>query len=160
MVYLKTWERSDAQALYELCKDESLRKNWYYKYLYPYTIKRAEECIDFYRNANPYRFYIQAIMQDHQVCGFIQCEVKNYGVAELSYWLASSYRKQGIMEEAVALMCEASFQALEILTIYARVDMKNIASQHVLLHNGFQESRETVPIYMYFRHKHYGAFAH
>lgn len=152
-VQIREWQEADAKRLYELCTDKSLRKNWYYPYLYPYTSKRAFACIQFYRNANPIRFCIRAILYQNEVCGWIQSEVCGYGCAELSYWLNQEYRKQGIMSEAVRQMCDVSFQALEIHTIYACVQMENIASQKVLRKNGFLESKDTAPIYMYFLHR-------
>lgn len=152
-VIIREWQEEDAQDLYELGKDKRLRKQWYYPYLYPYTAERSLACIQLYRNANPIRFCIRAIVYQKKVCGWIQCEVCGYGCAELSYWLGFAYHGQGIMQEAVRQMCEEGFRLLEISTIYARVQMENIASRRVLSKNGFIENRDTAPIYLYFLHR-------
>lgn len=152
-IVLRKWQIEDALALYEICKDKQLRKHWYYPYLYPYTIERSHACIQFYQHANPIRFCIRAILYKDHICGWIQTEVCGYGCAELSYWLASAYQQQGIMSEAVKQMCEISFQVLDIQTIYARVQMENVASQNVLLKNQFIESKDTAPIYLYYLHR-------
>lgn len=151
-VALRKWRLEDAQQLVYLCKGKSLRSAWNTQYAYPSTIHQAKKCIAFYQSANPLRFRIYAILYKEISCGFIQVEVKSKGCAEISYWLGEVYREQHIMRQAVHLACQYSFEELLIRTIYARVDMKNIASQKVLLANGFIETKEMVPIYMYFLH--------
>ncbi|MBI5037288.1 MAG: GNAT family N-acetyltransferase [Candidatus Kerfeldbacteria bacterium] len=58
--------------------------------------------------------------------------------AELGYWLGKSYREQGIMSAAVALVTRWGFQHLSLARIYAFTYVYNPISSQVLLKNGFR----------------------
>lgn len=151
-VSLRKWQDKDIEALKDLCKDTSLKPYWPHQLPYPYTIKKAMLCVRFFQCANPLRYAIYAICDHDEVCGYIECKVTGHDCAELIYWLHKQYRHKGIMKEAVKLMCRYAFLALPIQTIYARVSMKHIASQTILLQNRFRECKDTAPIYLYFYH--------
>lgn len=152
-ISLRIFEQQDSEALYNLCKDVSLKSQWDQAYVYPNTEANASKCIRFYREADSYRFYIRAIFCDEQLCGYIQLEYKAYGCGELSYWLGEAWRKQGIMHQAIQQMCTLVFQTSYIVSIYARVDMENKSSQRVLKQLQFDEVIDMCPVYMYFMHK-------
>lgn len=136
----------------ELCKDHAIRKQWTYTCPYPYTLKKAEFCIQFFRHANPLRYRILAICYHHEVCGWIQCEMIAHHCAALTYFLGDEYIRSGVLREAIQQMCSECFAHWNVLSVYAKavIDQKEI--QNILLENGFAECRDTAPIYLYFLH--------
>lgn len=138
-ISIRAWEEEDALALHSLSMHPSISGKRIMKYFYPDTFLSAMSMIYFYQNADPKRFLYRAILKDQQVVGFISAQVKNESSCELSYWVGASYWNQGIMSEAVALMCQEVFSKLPILCIYALVDQKNVRSQRVLEKNSFQK---------------------
>lgn len=58
-------------------------------------------------------------------------------MGSLGYWLGAAYQGQGIMREAVALVCRFGFDEVGLHRIEAACMVDNIPSQRVLLQNGF-----------------------
>ena len=79
-------------------------------------------------------------MIDGEVVGCVSLEqiIKNHQ-AELGYWLAEKYWRQGIMTKAVGQMGNYGFNKLGLKRIYAYVFPANQASAKVLLNNGFNK---------------------
>lgn len=57
--------------------------------------------------------------------------------AEVGYLLAEEYWGHGMMTEAVAMLVQYCFECLGFVTIYADVDLENIASRALLAKVGF-----------------------
>ncbi|MCI9291731.1 MAG: GNAT family N-acetyltransferase [Erysipelotrichaceae bacterium] len=150
---IRPWLISDAPALYELCKDKTIRKQWVSKLPYPYTIIRAKKCIAYYQHANPLRYCIFAILYQEQIKGCIQCEVKGYHSAELTYWMRYDDIHKGYLQSIIKHICAYAFSKFSITTIYAKLSMDNIELSKLYLENGFIESIDTAPIYLYFLHR-------
>ena len=72
---------------------------------------------------------------------------------ELGYWLATDYRKKGIMTEAVKTIVDYGFSTRNLLRIEAPVYAMNVESAAVLLSCGFTE--EGVARKAYFRNGEY-----
>lgn len=152
MISMRAWQLQDAQAFYEIGKDPCLHNSWNHQYLYPSTIQDAHYFIHSYTQANPKRFYTQVILYNYQICGCIQAEVKDFGKAELSYYLISSVHNKGIMTTILPIFCRECFFGLPVHILYARVKKENIASQKVLRKCNFIE-QEYDTIYVYQYHK-------
>ena len=75
---------------------------------------------------------------------YIRCMDEEYGL--ITCFLKEKYVNQGIMTEAVSLLCELSKDSLGIQEFRAYVCQGNIASQRVLEKNGFYlvETRENI----------------
>lgn len=56
----------------------------------------------------------------------------------LGYWLGERYQGQGVMSEAVTLICKFGFERLGLARIEAGTLLENNRSQHVLERCGFQ----------------------
>lgn len=149
---LRKWQLDDAAMLVELCKDHAIRSQWNYHCPYPYSIKKAEFCIQFFRHANPLRYRIFAISYHHELCGWIQCVMAANQCAKLSYFLADEYTRTGALKEAVSQMCTYCFDEWNVLSVYAKAAIEQRDMQNILLANDFVELRDTAPIYIYFRH--------
>ena len=150
---IRKWQPEDADILVELCKDHSIRKQWDYDCPYPYTLKKAEYCIQFFRNANPLRYRIFVILHHHEVCGWIQCEIIAHHCAKLTYFLADEYIRTSALRGAVRQMCTYCFTRWNVLSIYAKTAVDQKEMQNILLENNFVEIRDTAPIYIYFLHR-------
>lgn len=68
-------------------------------------------------------------------CGFYRGFKNNIG--EIGYVLNKEFRGQGIMSEAVNLICNFGFCNLNLSKITAYTDLDNFNSQKVLKRNGF-----------------------
>lgn len=148
-IVVRPWDEEDALALYQMSMHPYYAKKRILHYLYPDSFLHAIATIHFYQQADPTRFIFRAIVFKKQVCGYLQAEKKNTTRCELSYWLGVDYWNQGIMEEALQDVCEQIFKQMDVMEIYARVQPENIASQHVLLKNGFH--METIEHMLMFR---------
>ncbi|GAP03395.1 acetyltransferase [Fructobacillus pseudoficulneus] len=58
--------------------------------------------------------------------------------AEMGYWLASDYTRQGIMTAAVKAMCAYGFATLDLHQINILADVDNAGSNAVIQKTGFQ----------------------
>ena len=56
---------------------------------------------------------------------------------DIGYLLLTEYWSKGIMTEAVRQICEIAFSELDIIRITGLVYAPNVASQRVLVKNGF-----------------------
>lgn len=57
--------------------------------------------------------------------------------AEVGYWLARESWDRGIMTASVGAACRFAFDRMELAVIFASVIEGNVASEQVLLRNGF-----------------------
>jgi len=151
-IIVQKWRMEDAEALVDLCKDPSLREHWQASYPYPYTVRRAEVCIEFFRNANPLRFQFRTLFVNGTLSGWMQCEVTGHQCALFTYRVSRFANHEDILADAIQQMCQSCFIDLDVMTIYAKAHMEDVALCKALLRNGFYESRETAPIYLYFLH--------
>lgn len=140
-VSIRAWEEEDAFALHSLSMHPFFTKERILEYFYPDSFLNSMSMIYFYQSADPKRFLFRAIVKDQCVVGSISAQIKKEGTCELSYWLGVAYWRQGIMKEAIRLMCQEVFSKLSVMCMYAVVDEKNIGSQTVLMRNGFQKEQ-------------------
>ncbi|MCI9311729.1 MAG: GNAT family N-acetyltransferase [Erysipelotrichaceae bacterium] len=152
-IQVRPWQRHDAYALVSICKDPAIRAQWNNHYPYPYTLTRAQQCIETFLHANPLRMQSCALTVDHALCGWLQCDCVAFQSAVLTYQLEQDWRRQYILQEAIRQMCIYSFTHMEVLTIFAKVSLHDWYTRIALLENRFDESRETAPIYLYYLHR-------
>jgi len=135
---LRPWKESDLDNLVKYAGDFNIAKNMSDAFPHPYTRQDGEKFIAMALGIKPARLF--AIDVQGQAIGsigfFPQSDIhaKN---AEMGYWLAREYWRQGIMVEAVEQLVEYAFATFEITRIYARSFGTNKASQRVLEKSGF-----------------------
>lgn len=81
-----------------------------------------------------------AIRDAGKLIGVVSADSFDIGTshrAEIGYWLAAPYWRQGIMTEAVRAFVKYAFEELEVLRLTAYVLEFNSASARVLEKNGF-----------------------
>lgn len=107
---------------------------------YPYTEKDADWWLEMVREHDGVDGLFRAVAVDGSIVGSISLEQKSdvYRVdAAIGYMLLSEYWSKGIMTEAVRMICDEGFEKLDITRISGIAYAPNIASQRVLLKNGF-----------------------
>ncbi len=149
-ILVRKWQKEDIQALLTLGKDKNMRIGW--EYSYPYTMKKAEACIQFFLHADPFRYVLCAIFVHHRLCGWIQTRVVYYQCGEITFWLKHEYHQSDMLYEIFTQMCQISFASLDILTVYTKTTMDQYSLQQALRRVGFFENIETAPIYLYYLH--------
>ena len=126
---LRNWQESDAPALYQLCRDETLRKSGV---AFLESIQDAEEAIQFWAKGDQFKAIIHR--ESAELIGFISLgDMNRYeGYMELEYAIAASCRNRGFATEAVKRMVDYGFSELGLAVIAAWVRSHNAESTRVL----------------------------
>ena len=139
-VTLRPWTAADIPVLAELCAGAE-RKYLSDRLPDPYTERDAEKWIHMTRDHDGKDGLFRAVLADGEAVGNISVEQKTDVYrrdAELGYFLRRDLWSQGIMTEAVRLICAAAFRELDIVRITALAYEPNAASRRVLEKNGFK----------------------
>ena len=126
---LRNWQESDAPALYQLCRDETLRKSGV---AFFESIQDAEVAIQFWAKSDQFKAIIHR--ESAELIGFISLgDMNRYeGYVELEYAIAADYRNRGFATEAVKCMVDYGFSKLNLAVIAAWVRSHNAESARVL----------------------------
>lgn len=137
---LRKWSKDDIPALAKYLNNKKIWDNCRDALPYPYTKKDAEQFIDFIENQNEQYNYCIEINNEAagNICFTRGTDVEKYN-AELGYWLAEPYWKQGIMSKALKLAIEDYLSHSDTMLIYANVYEYNLASMKVLEKTGFHK---------------------
>src|ERR1017187_9539470 len=136
---LRPWEMNDLDSLVHHANNFNIAKFMTDGFPYPYTIENGKTFIAFAMKDNP--IHIFAIDVIGKAVGGIgihpQTDIHKKN-AELGYWLAEPFWGKGIITRAIPKMLEFGFETYDLDRIFARPFGTNIASQRVLLKNGFE----------------------
>lgn len=126
---LRSWQESDAVALYQICRDETLRKSGV---AFFDSVQDAEEAIRFWSKSDQFKAIIHR--ESTELIGFICLgDMNRYeGYVELEYAIAADYRNRGFTTEAVMCMVDYGFSELNLAVIAAWVRSHNAESVRVL----------------------------
>lgn len=138
-IELVKWSPALKQELIDICNkvDRSFLSE---RLPYPYTEESADWWLGMVSEQDGKDGVFRAIVVDGRFVGNISVEQKSDVYrkdAEIGYLLLTEFWSQGIMTEAVRLICDIVFDELDILRITGLVYAPNIASQRVLEKNGF-----------------------
>jgi RimJ/RimL family protein N-acetyltransferase len=137
-VELRKWILADKKGLSELCNavDRTFLSD---RMPSPYTEDDADWWLNMVANSEVVSGTFRAMLMDGIIIGSISVERKadNGLEGELGYMLLKEYWNQGLMTQAVGQICEIAIKELGINRITASVYHPNLASQRVLLKNGF-----------------------
>ncbi|MBE5958690.1 MAG: GNAT family N-acetyltransferase [Lachnospiraceae bacterium] len=133
-VKLIEWKESDANALFEMCLDETLRKNGIYYYD---TIEEARNVIKHWQNMKGSKVIIEK--ETNSFVGFIiLSDMNRYdGYMELEYAIEEKYRNKGYATQAIKKMIDYGFREMNLCAIAAWVRSHNVASVKCLEKNHF-----------------------
>ena len=126
---LRNWQENDAKGLYQICRDETLRKSGV---AFLESIQDAEEAIQFWAKGDQFKAIIHR--ESTELIGFISLgDMNRYeGYVELEYAIAADFRNRGYATEAVKCMVDYGFLELDLTVIAAWVRSHNAESVRVL----------------------------
>ena len=138
-VELLNWSRDLRTELMDLCNsvDRSYLSD---RIPSPYTEADADWWLGMVGEHDGKDGLFRAIALDGKVVGSISVECRPdvyHRDCEIGYMLLTEYWSQGIMTEAVRMMCDEAFEKLDIARITGIVYTENEASWKVLEKNGF-----------------------
>lgn len=138
---LRIFEASDAPVLAQLANNKKIWDNVRDAFPHPYRLEDAQNFIAAARELNPQRHF--AIVMENQMRGAIgihpRAEQNKKHVAEIGFWLGEAHWGQGIISEAIPLICHYGFQELHLKKIVAEVYEHNKASKRALEKAGFKQ---------------------
>ena len=142
-VELRKWSLADKEELTELCN--SVDRTYLSDRLpNPYTEEDAEWWLNMVVKSEGIDGTFRAMVVDGKIVGSVSIERKadiHRLEGELGYMLLSDYWNRGLTSRAVEQVCIIAIKELALNRIMANVFHPNLASQRVLLKNGFiQES--------------------
>lgn len=118
----------------------------YHKYLhtpFPYHKKDAtfwiNKCLKEYTKKNPTDYSYIILVDDVPVggIGFQNLNLKHNN-SEIGFWIAKEFRRQGIMQNAIKMICYIGFKQLKLVRIWSAVSGKNLVSQKLMDACGFK----------------------
>lgn len=138
---LKQTSRDDIELILKMDKQEDTQL-----FLGGIKDKTREERLFFLDKKNKNKNSL-TIMIDNIPIGFVELTILG-NVAEISYIFDSDYTGNGYCSEVIAKLVEIAFNVIKLDKLYAFCKEDNIASQKVLLRNGFvKKDREKEYLY-------------
>ena len=138
-VEIRKWSLADKKELKELCNavDRTYLSD---RLPNPYTEDDANWWLNMVAKSEGVDGTFRAVVVDGKVIGSVSVERKAdiYKFdGELGYMLLKDYWNRGLMSQVVGQLCEIAFKELGLNRITANVFHSNLASQRILLKNGF-----------------------
>ena len=140
-VELRKWSLADNKELTELCNavDRTYLSD---RLPNPYTEEDADWWLNMVAKCEGIDGTFRAMVVDGKIVGSVSIERKAdiYKLdGELGYMLLTDYWNRGLMSQAVEQVCEIAIKELGLNRITASVFHPNLASQRILLKNGFMQ---------------------
>lgn len=137
-VELRKWSLADKKELKELCNavDRTYLSD---RLPNPYTEEDADWWLNMVDKSEGIDGTFRAVVVNGNIIGSVSIERKadNKLDGDLGYMLLKEYCNRGIMTLAVRQACDVAMKELGLNRITANVYHPNVASQHILLKNGF-----------------------
>ena len=111
-ISIRQWRLSDAKDLAAALSNQKVLNNLRDGLPYPYTDQDAHDYIRAVLSADPDQTFAYAVCVDDKVVGSIGAfrqENIHRRTAELGYYLSEAYWGQGIMTQAVGMLCAGCF---------------------------------------------------
>lgn len=137
---LREWKYEDAVQLAEAANNPNIARNLRNTFPTPYSLKDAKQFLDIFIPKEGNRQIARKIEINGKVAGGISVSVLDdiyEKSAELGYWLSEEYWRQGIMSQAVHIICREAFARFDIIRIFAEPFEYNAGSRGVLSKAGF-----------------------
>lgn len=137
---LRPWRTEDAEDLAKAADNPKIAANLRNVFPSPYTLADANWFINDCISKGDSHGFTWAIEVDGKAAGGIGVTLLNdvyEKSAELGYWLSEEYWRQGIMSQAVQIICREAFRTFDIIRIFAEPFAHNTGSRGVLEKAGF-----------------------
>ena len=131
----------DKESFIENFNDKDVLKNLYFDF--PYTEDNYKNLVSGLENEKIENSSLNYVIDvNGQAVGSIRLHWRmrpsTIHAADFNYWLGKKYWGQGIMTEAVKVLCDYAFNELGKLKLYIDVLEDNIGSRKVAEKNGFK----------------------
>ena len=137
-IKLRKWSETDLDSLVKYANNSNVAKWLTNGFPHPYTLEDGKAYLTMIANDNPVKVF--AIDVNGEAVGsigiFPQTDIHEKN-AEIGYWLAEKYWRQGIMSKAIREIVKYGFQTFDIVRVFARPFSTNLKSQRVLEKAGF-----------------------
>lgn len=137
---LRKWKKEDAQEIAKAANNPKIANNLRNSFPHPYSINDAEWFITDCIAKEGKGQLTRAIEVDGKAVGsigiFLMEDVYEKS-AELGYWLAENYWRQGIVSRAVRMSCREAFATFDLIRIFAEPFEHNTGSRRALEKAGF-----------------------
>ncbi|MCI9427904.1 MAG: GNAT family N-acetyltransferase [Eubacterium sp.] len=138
---LRKWEKEDAKDIAKAANNLKIAENLRNVFPYPYALEDAVWFINDCIKKEGKRQIARAIDINGAAVGSIGVFQQNdiyEKSGELGYWLSEDFWGQGIVSQAIQLICKEAFQTFDLNRIYAEPFAHNIGSRKALEKAGFQ----------------------
>lgn len=139
-IELREYTLEDAPTLAYLANNINIAKYLRDTFPYPYQESDATVFINYVLSLKSSQGIELAIIVDNHFAGSIgvtfEKDIYRHN-AEIGYWLGESFWNQGIMNQVLQMLIPYIFKEFTIHKLVAEVFSNNIASQKVLIKNGF-----------------------
>lgn len=139
-ILLRPWQEEDIPSLLKYANNPNIARNMRNVFPHPYTQSDAEEWLALCNSMDDRRM-AHAIELNGEAIGGTGGQYKedvHYRTFEIGYWLGEPFWGNGLISEAVNLVCDHLFSKTDCLRIEAHVYAWNPASSRVLIKNGFE----------------------
>lgn len=137
---LRKWKKEDAESIAREADNPNIAANLRNTFPSPYCLKDAQWYVNDCISNEGINQITRVIEVDGKAAGsigiFIKSDVYEKS-GELGYWLSEDYWRQGIVSEAVRMICREAFAAFDIIRIFAEPFEYNAGSRGVLEKAGF-----------------------
>lgn len=137
---LRKWKKEDAQEIAKAANNPKIAQNLRNSFPHPYSVDDAKWFVADCIAKEGEKQLTRAIEVGGRAAGsigiFLMEDVYEKS-GELGYWLAEDYWRQGIISQAVQMICREAFAAFDLVRIFAEPFANNTGSRRVLEKAGF-----------------------
>lgn len=137
MIILRDFNEGDTEPLLSILNNQEVIKYLSSKIPAPYTLEDAKWWISTGSRIG----IVKAIDLNGSLIGCIGVEKGEFEYqrsAEIGYWIAKDYWRQGIATQAIKEMTSLIFNTTDVVRLFASIFSENIASMRVLSKCGFE----------------------
>jgi len=137
MITLRDFDEGDTERLLSILNDQEIVKYLSSKIPTPYTLEDARWWI----STGSKMSIVKAIDLNGSLVGCIGAEKGEFEYqrsAEIGYWIAKDYWRQGIATQAINEIITFVFNTTDIVRLFAAIFCQNTASMRVLCKCGFE----------------------
>jgi len=137
--FIRSYLHSDKSALVKYANNKKIFLKLKDRFPHPYTDEDAEEWLGIACNQNPELNF--AIANETELIGAVGLQIQddvNRFSAEIGYWIAEPFWRQGIAASALTAMTDYAFKHFKFNRLFAGVFEGNDASIKVLEKAGYK----------------------
>jgi len=140
---IKILDTNDKKPLFDF---EVRNKDWFEQFVPPrpdgyFNFNSFSSIIDsLIEEQNNKACFLFVIYENNEIIGRMNISEINNNIAEIGYRICKDHLKMGLATNSLKQLIQFSSKKLNITELAAKTTSENIASQNVLLRNGFEYS--------------------